>query len=91
MCVHNCFWPPPTEFKGGGESALSGLPPLCDHTVFSLHCICRPLVCQNLSGMVGLLGRIWGYIGHWCLPIPRSKDLEGQEAITVYELFSCIW
>lgn len=57
---------------------------------FHLSVICRHLVCQNLSGMVGLLGRIWSYIGHWCLPIPRSKDLEGKEVIIVYKLFSCI-
>lgn len=42
----------------------------------------------DLSGMIGLLDSGWSYIGHWCSPVPRSEDLEGNEAVTAYKLLS---
>jgi len=69
-------------------SVLPGLLPQCDLTAFSLKCIWRSLVCHNLLAMVGLSGRIWSYVGHWCWPVP-SEDLERKEAVTVYKLLGC--
>ena len=72
------------SLKDEGKSSPTptpSLPPQCDLTFFSLKYIWRHSVYQNLSKTVGLLGRIWRYVSHWCLPVPRSEDLEGKEAV----------